>query len=154
MEYIMKQICKILQTQLSLTDEQIWTDKQRKNIPEESGPYFIVGSLGERNLGMPERYPNFETETSVKQKELHVVMFQVDLFSRSSYVKEICLQAVNALNSEFSQQLQGSHAFEIKQDSLSVVDTSSIEGIEGLSRYTIRFDVTYLTDTSKSIEKQ
>ena len=46
-----KEICKILQKQLDLTDKQIWIYNQKRDIPNDFGVYYVVNYLGQRIIG-------------------------------------------------------------------------------------------------------
>ena len=56
-----------------------------------------------------------------------------------------------ALNSTYSQQVQEEKGFQIARNSFQVTNTSEVEGVAELSRYSISFNVTYMSETSKSI---
>ncbi len=147
-----KHICKILQNSLNLTDEQIWIYNQKRDIPNDFGIYFVVNYIGQRIIG------NVRKEVStpaglVEYQSVHsLANFSVDILSRSSKAREMRDKALMALNSTYSQMIQEANGFQIAPNSFSVTNTSEIEGVAELYRYTLSFNVTYMSETSKSID--
>ena len=76
----------------------------------------------------------------------------VDVFSRGSQGRTTRDLAIMALNSTYAQQVQEKHGFQIARNSFNVTNTSEVEGIAELNRYTLSFNVTYMSETSKSID--
>lgn len=147
-----KYICDILQNQLSLADGQIWIYNQKRDIPNDFGVYFVVNYTGQRVIGNTRR----ETPTAtglVEHQSVHsLANFSVNVFSRGSQAREMRDLAIMALNSTYSQQVQERYSFQIARNSFSVTNTSEIEGVAELTRYTISFNVTYMSETTKSID--
>lgn len=147
-----KHICKILQNSLNLTDEQIWIYNQKRDIPNDFGIYFVVNYIGQRIIG------NVRKEVAtpaglVEYQSVHsLANFSVDILSRSSKAREMRDKALMALNSTYSQMIQEANGFQIAPNSFSVTNTSEIEGVAELYRYTLSFNVTYMSETSKSID--
>lgn len=147
-----KHICKILQNSLNLTDEQIWIYNQKRDIPNDFGIYFVVNYIGQRIIG------NVRKEIAtpaglVEYQSVHsLANFSVDILSRSSQAREMRDKALMALNSTYSQMIQEANGFQIAPNSFSVTNTSEIEGVAELYRYTLSFNVTYMSETSKSID--
>ena len=147
-----KHICKILQNSLNLTDEQIWIYNQKRDIPNDFGIYFVVNYIGQRIIG------NVRKEIAtpaglVEYQSVHsLANFSVDILSRSSKAREMRDKALMALNSTYSQMIQEANGFQIAPNSFSVTNTSEIEGVAELYRYTLSFNVTYMSETSKSID--
>lgn len=147
-----KHICKILQNSLNLTDEQIWIYNQKRDIPNDFGIYFVVNYIGQRIIG------NVRKEIAtpaglVEYQSVHsLANFSVDILSRSSRAREMRDKALMALNSTYSQMIQEANGFQIAPNSFSVTNTSEIEGVAELYRYTLSFNVTYMSETSKSID--
>jgi hypothetical protein len=147
-----KHICKILQNSLNLTDEQIWIYNQKRDIPNDFGIYFVVNYIGQRIIG------NVRKEVAtpaglVEYQSVHsLANFSVDILSRSSQAREMRDKALMALNSTYSQMIQEANGFQIAPNSFSVTNTSEIEGVAELYRYTLSFNVTYMSETSKSID--
>lgn len=147
-----KHICNILQTQLNLSDKQIWIYNQKRNIPNDFGIYFVVNYSGQKIIGNVRK----EIPTSQGLKEYqsitNLATFSVDIFSRSTSVRDMRDMTVMALNSTYSQQVQEKNGFQIARNSFQVTNTSEVEGVAELSRYSISFNVTYMSETSKSID--
>lgn len=147
-----KQICKILQNQLALTNEQIWIYNQKRNIPNDFGVYYVVRYDGQRIIGNVRK----EVATNaglVEYQSVHsLAMFSVDIFSRSSQARDAKDQVIMALNSTYSQQVQEANGFQIARNSFQVTNTSEVEGVAELNRYSISFNVTYMSEMTKSID--
>lgn len=147
-----KHICNILQTQLNLSDKQIWIYNQKRNIPNDFGIYFVVNYSGQKVIGNIRK--EIPTENGLKEYQslTNLATFSVDIFSRGNQVREMRDMAIMALNSTYSQQIQEKYGFQIARNSFQVTNTSEVEGVAELSRYSISFNVTYMSETSKSIE--
>ncbi len=147
-----KQICKILKNQLSLTDNQIWIYNQKRDIPNDYGIYYVVQYNGQRIIGNTRR----EKPTNsglIEYQSLHsLANIALDIFSRSTIVREARDLAIMALNSTYSQQVQEANGFQIARNSFQVTNASEVEGIAELTRYSITFNVTYMSETTKSID--
>lgn len=147
-----KHICNILQTQLGLTADQIWIYNQKRDIPNDFGIYFVVNYLGQKIIGNTRREESTQ-EGLVEYQSVHnLASYSLHIFSRDSAVRNTVDQAIMALNSTYSQQVQETHAFQIARNSFEVTNTSEAEGVAELNRYTISFNVTYMSVTSKSID--
>ena len=147
-----KQICKILQNSLNLADSQIWIYNQKRDIPNDFGIYFVVSYTGQKIIGNTRREIPTPNGLVEYQSVHNLANFAVDLFSRGSGIRDMRDKTIMALNSTYSQQIQESHGFQIARNSFSVTNTSEIEGVAELNRYTIAFNVTYMSETSKSID--
>ena len=147
----LKDICKILQTQLNLTDKQIWIYNQKRDIPNDFGVYLVVNYQGQRIIGNIRKEIATEDGLMEYQSVHNLAVFSVDIFSRSPRVREMRDLAIMALNSTYSQQVQEEKGFQIARNSFQVTNTSEVEGVAELSRYSISFNVTYMSETSKSI---
>ena len=147
----LKDICKILQTQLNLTDKQIWIYNQKRDIPNDFGVYLVVNYQGQRIIGNIRKEIATEDGLMEYQSVHNLAVFSVDIFSRSPRVREMRDLAIMALNSTYSQQVQEEKGFQIARNSFLVTNTSEVEGVAELSRYSISFNVTYMSETSKSI---
>ena len=146
-----KNICNILQTQLDLTDKQIWIYNQKRDIPNDFGIYYVVQYGGQRIIGNIRK--EIATEDGLKEyQSVHsLAVFSVDIFSRSSQARQAKDLVIMALNSTYSQQVQEANGFQIARNSFQVTNTSEVEGVAELNRYSISFNVTYMTETTKSI---
>jgi hypothetical protein len=147
-----KQICNILQTQLGLTNEQIWIYNQKRDIPNDFGTYLVVNYLGQRIIGNVCK--EYATNNGlIEYQSVHsLANLAVDVFSRGSGARDMRDQILMALNSTYAQQVQEKYGFQIARNSFQVTNTSEVEGVAELTRYSISFNVTYMSETNKSIE--
>ena len=148
----LKHICNILQNQLGLSSGQIWIYNQKRDIPNDFGTYFVVNYTGQRIIGNTRR--EIATATGlIEYQSIHsLANLSLNVFSRSSSIRDMRDKAIMALNSTYSQQIQEKYGFQIARNSFSVTNTSEIEGVAELTRYTISFNVTYMSETTKSID--
>ena len=147
-----KHICNILQTQLGLSDGQIWIYNQKRDIPNDFGVYFVVSYNGQSIIGNVRHEVTTPTGL-IEHQSLHsLANISLNILSRGPQVREMRDLAIMALNSTYSQQVQEKYGFQIARNSFSVTNTSEIEGVAELSRYTISFNVTYMSETKKSID--
>ena len=82
----LKDICKILQTQLNLTDKQIWIYNQKRDIPNDFGVYLVVNYQGQRIIGNIRKEIATEDGLMEYQSVHNLAVFSVDIFSRSPRV--------------------------------------------------------------------
>lgn len=147
-----KKICEILQNQLALTNEQIWIYNQKRDIPNDFGVYYVVRYDGQKIIGNIRKEIVTSTGLMEYQSVHNLAMFSVDIFSRSSEARDAKDQVIMALNSTYSQQVQEANGFQIARNSFQVTNTSEVEGVAELNRYSISFNVTYMSETTKSID--
>lgn len=146
-----KLICNILQTQLGLTNDQIWIYNQKRDIPNDFGTYIVVDYVGQRIIGnVRKEYEN--GEGLFEYQSVHnLANYSVEVFSRGNGARDMRDHVLMALNSTYSQQVQEANGFQIARNSFQVTNTSEVEGVAELNRYSISFNVTYMTETTKSI---
>lgn len=147
-----KEICKILQKQLDLTDKQIWIYNQKRDIPNDFGVYYVVSYLGQRLIGNVRKEIVTNAGLMEYQSVHTLAQYQLDILSRGSGARQMRDMAIMALNSTYSQQVQEANGFQIARNSFQVTNTSEVEGVAEISRYSISFNVTYMSETSKSID--
>ena len=147
-----KHICNILQTQLGLSDGQIWIYNQKRDIPNDFGVYFIVSYNGQSIIGNVRREVPTLTGLLEYQSLHSLANISLNILSRGGQIREMRDLAIMALNSTYAQQVQERYGFQIAKNSFSVTNTSEIEGVAELTRYTISFNVTYMSETTKSID--
>lgn len=146
-----KHICDILKNQLDLSAEQIWIYNQKRDIPNDFGFYLVVNYGGQRIIANVRK--EIATQQGLKEyQSVHsLAQFSIDVFSRGALAREKRDLVLMALNSTYSQQVQEAKGFQIARNSFQVTNTSEVEGVAELNRYTISFNVTYMSETTKSI---
>lgn len=147
-----KLICNILQRSLNLENGHIWIYNQKRDIPNDFGTYFVVSYTGQRIIGNTRREVPTATGLVEYQSVHNLASFAVDVFSRGSGARDMRDQAIMALNSTYSQMIQEANGFQIARNSFNVTNTSEIEGVAELNRYTISFNVTYMSEATRNIE--
>lgn len=147
-----KQICKILQKSLDLSDKQIWIYNQKRDIPNDFGVYFVVSYTGQKVIGNTRREVPTINGLVEYQSVHNLANFAIDVFSRGNVARDMRDQVIMALNSTYSQMVQEANGFQIARNSFNVTNTSEIEGVAELNRYTISFNVTYMSETTRNID--
>lgn len=147
-----KYICDIIKHELNLSDNQIWIYNQKRDIPNDLGVYLVVNYVGQRIIAnVMKQY--IENDKLMEYQSVHsLANYSIDVFSRSSGARQIRDLAAMALHSTYSQQIQEAHGFNIARNSFQVTNTSDVEGTAELNRYSISFNVTYMSETSKPID--
>ena len=146
-----KYVCDILQKQLDLADSQVWIYNEKVNIPNDFNMYIVVDYQGQRIIGNVRREEPTPNGLIERQALHSMAILRLDLFSRGKIARINKDLVIMALNSTYSQQVQEAHGFQIARNSFQVTNTSEVEGTAELNRYSISFNVTYVTETSKSI---
>ena len=146
-----KQICDIIDKQLELAPGQIWMYNQKRNIPNDQGVYIVVNYDGQRIIGNVRREIATETGLLEYQSVHSLANYRVEVFSRSGEARNMREKVLMALNSTYAQQVQEKYGFQIARNSFQVTNTSEVEGVAELNRYSISFNVTYMTETAKDI---
>jgi len=146
-----KYVCDILQKQLDLADGQVWIYNEKVNIPNDFNMYIVVDYQGQRIIGNVRREEPTPNGLIERQALHSMAILRLDLFSRGKLARVNKDLVIMALNSTYSQQVQEAHGFQIARNSFQVTNTSEVEGTSELNRYSISFNVTYVTETSKSI---
>lgn len=147
-----KLICNILQRSLNIADGNIWIYNQKRDIPNDFGTYFVVSYTGQRIIGNT-RHEVPTVNGLIEYQSVHnLANFAVDVFSRGSGARDMRDQTIMALNSTYSQMIQEANGFQIARNSFNVTNTSEIEGVAELNRYTISFNVTYMSEATRNID--
>lgn len=147
-----KHICNILQTQLDLSDEQIWIYNQKRDIPNDFNMYIVADYQGQKIIGSVRHEKPVGTGL-VEYQSLHsLAVIRLDVFSRGNSARLNKDLVIMALNSTYSQQVQEKYSFQIARNSFQVTNASMAEGTAELNRYSISFNVTYMSETTRSIE--
>ena len=147
-----KEICKIIKHELDLTDNQIWIYNQKWDVPNDFGTYYVVSLMGQRIIGNVCREKPTANGMLAYQSVHCLGNFVVDLFSRSSNAREALYKVLMAFNSTYAQQVQEANGFQIARNSFQVTNTSEVEGVAELTRFSISFNVTYMSELYKSID--
>lgn len=147
-----KYVCDILKKQLDLTNDQIWIYNQKRDIPNDFNMYIVADYNGQRIIGSVRKEKPVETGL-IEYQSLHsLAVIRLDLFSRGNAARLNKDLVIMALNSTYSQQVQEAHGFSIARNSFQVTNATSAEGTAELNRYSISFNVTYMSETTKSID--
>lgn len=146
-----KVICDILAKELTLEEDQVWIYNQKWNIPSDTRVYYVVSYVGQRVIANV-RKEYVEGDDLKEYQSVHsLANMTLNIFSRGSEVREAKDLALMALNSTYSQQMQEAQGFQIARNSFQVTNTSDIEGTAELYRYSISFNITYKSETTKTI---
>lgn len=147
-----KLICDILQKQLDLSKEQVWIYNQKRDIPNDFNMYIVADYQGQKIIGSVRHEQPVESGLMEYQSLHSLAVIRLDLFSRGNSARINKDLVIMALNSTYSQQVQEANGFSIARNSFQVTNATMAEGTAELNRYSISFNVTYMSETTKSIQ--
>lgn len=145
---ILWRLCKIIQTQMDLSDEQVWIYDQKRNIPVTSNLWVTVRFLTGKPFGNTSRFDN-TTETQVLYMNS---VFTIDIFSRDNSALARKEELILAFGSIYAQRLQELYAFKIARLPVSFTDLSLVEGAAIPYRFSTNLQVQYRTTVSRSVD--
>lgn len=145
--FVMWHICKIIQTEMGLSEGQVMIYNQKKNLPPTSGLWVTVGFLTGKPFGSSTKVVD-DVETQIVN--MGSVM-SIDLMSRDESALDRKEDIVAALGSTFAQQMQEKFSFKIGRLPSNFVDVSEVEGAAILFRYNMSFQVQYVLKKTKKV---
>lgn len=151
MERILKIILDIIQHELSLEDGQCLIYNQKWDIPADRRLYITAEYSGQRTIASVRREIATADGLAESQTLHSLAMVSVDLVSRGNAARTAKDLVMLALNSTYSLQMQERHGFQIARHSTQCSNVSEAEGTAMLDRYSISFNITYMTETRKPI---
>lgn len=147
---ILKFLCKIIQTQMALSNDQVWIYDQKRNIPVTSNLWVVVRFLTGRVFGnnsIVDPLTGLETQSSYMNG-----VFAIDIFSKDISALARKEEIVMALVSQFSQRQQELYAFKIARTPIAFTDLSAVEGPAIPYRFSINVQVQYVTKLQRSVD--
>ena len=150
----LKFICDIIQTDMGLSDGQVYTYNQKINIPTDSQLYIAVGELSSKPFGSSLTYGASGSASGYYSTESVNVMttVSVDIMSRSTEALHRKEEVVMALNSHYSIQIQEANSFSIAKLPINLVNLGHLEGTAIPYRFNFSFNITYFKSKIQSID--
>jgi len=145
-------ICDIIKYGMSLKEDQIWIQNQRRHIPEDKRLYIVVGMLASKSYGNNIEY-DYSGITGVSGTTgttgiAYDIMTQyvretivIDVFSYTTEALERYGEVFGVLNSTYSEEMQTTHAIRIGKTPISINDVSHVEGATLLNRMSLTLQV-------------
>lgn len=146
-------VADIIQTFMSLTDDQVIIYNQDFKLPETSGLFILL----QRGIATPYSVTNKfipadegmeggqESITSLRKEN-----YIINVFSKNDEARLREWEVSLALNSNFSKNQQGEYQFQIAKVNESSVNVSELEGAGMLNRFAI--NITLLAHYNKTID--
>lgn len=127
---------------MKLSSEQIWVYNQRRKIPPTEGLYIVVGMISTQNYGNNNSYsPSLPTEYNQQTSQMMQETLSINLFSYDNQAIERLPEALGALASIYSEQVQEKYSMQIGRVPTAINDTSYLEASAILFRQTITLRV-------------
>ena len=138
-----KIIGDILKNGMALNNEQIYIYNQDFKIPETSGLFVLLQynnsvNYSSTNQFVSEGAGEAQENISMLTKE----NYTINVISKNDEARQRKEEVVMALNSNFSQNQQGLHQFQIAKISNGFINVSELEGAGMLNRFAINIDCT------------
>jgi len=145
-------ICDIIKNGMSLKEDQIWIQNQRRHIPEDKRLYIVVGIMASKSYGNNIDY-DYSGITGVSGTTgttgiAYDIMTQyvretivIDIFSYTTEALERYSEVFGVLNSTYSEEIQTINAIRIAKIPISINDVSHIEGATQLNRMSLSLHV-------------
>lgn len=144
-------MCDIITEHMQLALDQIWIYNQKRNIPNDSRLYVIVGHGGSKPYSSSKHY---EIVDSV-HKEVHcqkmIESITINLLSANTEALDRVGELIGALSSDYSQEMQVKHGLSIAPMPVNVLDSSAAEVTRELYRTTIDIKILRAYSQSKAI---
>lgn len=145
---ILWRLCRIIQTQMNLTNEQVWIYDQKRNIPPKTNLWVVVRFLTGKPYGNVNRFVD-----GAEQQTLFMSgIFTIDIFSRDDSALARKEEIPMSFKSNFAQQMQERYAFKVGRIPTSFVDLSVVEGAAIPYRYSINLQVQYKLELVRSVD--
>lgn len=134
-------LCEIIQTEMSLADDQVYIYNQRFKIPKDKRLYVSVGIQSTQTFGMRRKFDpdtnNLEQTVQLQDTvEINVYSTEEDALNR----KEEVLFALNGLKSE---NLQAAYGFKVARLTSQIQNISNLEGPKIPFRFNITLNILY-----------
>ena len=132
-------LCDIIQTQLNLSQGQVYLWDQKINIPEVFQMYVILRTLRCRPFGNTNYYDGENTIQSTN----FLSVVTIDILSRGTEARDRKEEVVMALRSDYAEQQQEMNSFFIGSIPTDFIDLSQEDGAAIPYRFNISVMIQY-----------
>lgn len=141
-------LCKIIQTQMALTPDQVWIYDQKRIIPPTTNLWVVVRFLtGKPYCNRSEMIDGIEYQSVNMNSGI-----TVDIFSRDDSALARKEEILMAFGSIFAQRRQELYAFKIARIPIAFTDLSLVEGAAINYRFSLTLQVQYKTELQRTVD--
>jgi hypothetical protein len=133
---------------MALTNDQIYIYNQDFKIPETSGLFILMQYNTSDNYSSTNEFLEATEQESISM--LTKEDYTVNVVSKNDDARLRKEEVIMSLNSNYSQDQQGLHQFQIARVSNSFVNVSELEGAGMLNRFAI--NISLLAHYNKTID--
>lgn len=134
-------MCDIIKEHMLLDCNQIWIYNQKRNIPTDSRLYIVLEYGG----GVPYSSNKYYSDLGGIRKEVHCQKIQetirINMLSADTEAIDRVGEAIGALSSDYSENLQAQFGLAISPKPATVTDASAAEVTRQLFRTVIEVKV-------------
>lgn len=137
-------VCDIIQSQMGLSQGQVYLYNQKINIPTDSRLYVAVGVLSCKPFGNRPRYTSGSGLTAVQSINMSAQL-SIDILSRGPAARDQKEQVLLALSSPYAQSQMELNSFYIAPISSAFVNISEVEAAAIPYRFNISVGLQYFS---------
>lgn len=137
-------VCEIIQSQMGLSQGQVYQWDQKINIPADSRLYVAVGVLSCKPFGNRPRYASTSGLAAIQSVNMHAQL-SIDILSRGPAARDQKEQVLLALSSPYAQSQMELNSFYIAPVSTGFVNISEIDGAAIPYRFNIAVGLQYFS---------
>jgi hypothetical protein len=141
-------VCDIIQTQMNLSQGQVYLWDQKLFIPTDDRLYVAVGVLSCKPFGNSNTIDSNGNSLQVASMQATV---SIDILSRGPDARDRKEQVLLALNSNYAESQQELNSFYIGKLSQSFVNLSEIDGPAIPYRFNISFLMQYFVSITQAV---
>lgn len=141
-------VCDIIQTEMSLSSDQVYLWDQKFDIPKDSRLYVAVGILSCK----PFSNTNQVVDGVSIQSTNFSSMVSIDIMSRGASARDRKEEVIMALNSTYAEQQQELNSFRVFPLPVGFVNLSEIDGAAIPYRFNITVAMQYFVTKQTAID--
>lgn len=146
---VLKHVCDILQTELGLTEGQVYLYNQKINVPPLSGLWIAVGVVSSRPYGSSRGID----AAGIEVQSLHVqTLMSIDATSQDASALERKDEILLALQGQHAQNEQVRLGFKIARLTMANVNLSEIEGAAIPYRFNLSLMLHHVVTRQKPVD--
>lgn len=148
-----KIIGDIIKNCMTLTDDQIFIYNQDFKLPETSGLFVILQYNSSQNYSSVNEFIPAPEGTDTAEESISMLTkedYTINVISKNDEARQRKEEVILSLNSNYSQNQQGTYQFQIARISNSFVNVSELEGAGMINRFAI--NISLLAHYNKTID--
>lgn len=140
--YPLELVCDIIQSQMGLSQGQVYLYNQKISPPNDSRLYVAVGVLIAKPFGNRPAYAGSSGFKAIQSVNMYNLL-SIDIFSRSTAALIQKEQVLLALSSPYAQQQMALNCFSVAPISTAFVNVSELDGAAIPYRFNISVGLQY-----------